>query len=599
LKRRPEGVRTRVVHCDVGFLKTLKTFHGGHMRFSKTCVPTLRETPSEAEAASHRLLLRAGYIRRLASGLYIFMPLGWRVMERINAVIREEMARIGAQELLLPVLHPADIWQKTGRWFEIGEEMFRLRDRTGRDMCLGMTHEEIMTWLASREIRSYRELPQVWYQIQTKLRDEARPKSGIMRTREFIMKDSYSFDRDESGLARSYSLHEEAYHRIFRRCGLRFYQVESDPGMMGGAGAHEFMAPSPAGEDDIALCASCGYAANVELARSVPPEAEPVEMPFEEVHTPGKRTVQEVSAFLGLSPEHFIKSLLYVSDSGPVLVLLRGDQELQERKLQRLVGPCRPARKEEVVEILGVEPGFIGPMGQQVRTVADEVLREGVYVSGANRADHHVKGIRPGRDFTAEWADLHLAKAGDGCSACGSPLRIERVIEIGNIFKLGTKYSVPLKAYYLDENGKEHPIVMGSYGIGPARIAAAAVEQNHDDNGIIWPEGIAPFDAMVLPLQMNSEDVLRVSEEIYRGLTDRGIDVFIDDRDERAGVKFKDADLIGIPLQVIVGEKGLRDGVVELKTRRTGEKRTVKADAAAGEIAEVIRRTRQPAAGSA
>ncbi|NOZ25107.1 MAG: proline--tRNA ligase [Nitrospirae bacterium] len=561
------------------------------MRFSKTCVPTLRETPSEAEAVSHKLLVRAGYIRQLASGLYIFMPLGWRVMERINAIIREEMALTGAQELLLPLLHPADIWQKTGRWSEIGDEMFRLKDRTGRDMCLGMTHEEIMTWLAAREIRSYRALPQIWYQIQTKLRDEARPKSGILRTREFIMKDSYSFDRDEAGLAQSYRLHEEAYHRIFRRCGLRFYQVESDPGMMGGATAHEFMAPSPAGEDEIALCASCGYSANVELAESVPPEVEFRDWPYEEVHTPGKRTVQEVSEFLGAPPAYFIKSLLYISGEGPLLVLLRGDQELQEKKLQRLVGPCRPARKDEVVEILGVEAGFIGPAGHDVRIVADEALREGVYISGANRTDYHVRGIRPGKDFTAEWTDLHIARSGDGCSRCGAALRVERAIEIGNIFKLGTKYSVPLKANYLDEDGREHPLVMGSYGIGPARIAAAAVEQNNDENGIVWPEEIAPFDVMLLPLQTGSAEVNRVSEEIYGELSGRGIDVFIDDRNERAGVKFKDADLIGIPLQVIVGEKGLRDGLVEIKTRRTGEKKTVKADAAVEEVTRMVRRT--------
>jgi len=560
------------------------------MRFSRTCVPTLRETPSEAEAVSHKLLLRAGYIRQLAAGLYIFMPLGWRVMERINSIIREEMSLIGAQELLLPVLHPAGIWQKTGRWSEIGEEMFRLKDRTGRDMCLGMTHEEIMTWLASREIRSYRDLPQVWYQIQTKLRDEARPKSGILRTREFIMKDSYSFDRDESGLARNYRLHEEAYHRIFRRCGLRFYQVESDPGMMGGATAHEFMAPSPAGEDDVAVCDSCGYAANVELARSVSPEEEPGDWRFEEIHTPQKRTVHEVSEFLGIPPAYFIKSLLFISGKGPVLVLLRGDQELQEKKLQRLIGPCRPALKEEVIETLGVEPGFIGPMGHKVRVIADEALKDGVYISGANRTDYHVRGITPGKDFDAEWRDLHTAKEGDRCYKCGAVLRVEKVIEIGNIFKLGTKYSVPLKAYYLDEKGEEHPLVMGSYGIGPARIAAAAVEQNNDENGIIWPESIAPFDVMILPLKMNNAEILRVSGIIYQGLAGKGIDAFLDDREERAGVKFKDADLIGIPLQVIVGEKNLKDGLVEIKSRRTNEKKVVKADAAVGEIEGMVRK---------
>ncbi|MEC4686268.1 MAG: proline--tRNA ligase [Nitrospirota bacterium] len=558
------------------------------MRFSRTCVPTLRETPSEAEAVSHKLLLRAGYIRQLAAGLYIFMPLGWRVMGKINAIIKEEMARIDAQELLLPVLHPADIWQKTGRWSEIGDEMFRLKDRTGRDMCLGMTHEEIMTWLASREIRSYKVLPQIWYQIQTKLRDEARPKSGILRTREFIMKDSYSFDRDENGLSQSYRLHEEAYHRIFERCGLKFYQVESDPGMMGGATAHEFMAPSPAGEDDVAICDSCGYAANVELAISVSPETKFEDRPFEEVHTPQKRTVREVSEFLGASPAYFIKSLLFMADTGPVLVLLRGDQELQEKKLQRLIGPCRPARKEEVLETLEVEPGFIGPMGHKIRIIADEALKEGVYISGANRADYHVRGVRPGEDFDAEWTDLHMVKGGDRCCKCRASLRIEKVIEIGNIFKLGTKYSEPLKAYYLDEKGKEHPLVMGSYGIGPARIAAAAVEQSNDENGIIWPESIAPFDVMILPLKMNNTEIVRVSEDIYQELTRKGLDVFMDDRNERAGVKFKDADLIGIPLQVVIGEKNLKEGFIEIKIRRTGEKKLVRTDEAVEGIAGIV-----------
>jgi prolyl-tRNA synthetase len=558
------------------------------MRFSRTCVPTLRETPSEAKAVSHKLLLRAGYIRQLAAGLYIYMPLGWRVMGKINAIIREEMARIDAQELLLPVLHPADIWRKTGRWSEIGDEMFRLKDRTGREMCLGMTHEEIMTWLASREIRSYKVLPQIWYQIQTKLRDEARPKSGILRTREFIMKDSYSFDRDENGLSRSYRLHEEAYHRIFERCGLKCYQVESDPGMMGGAMAHEFMAPSPAGEDDVALCDSCGYAANVELAISVSPETKFEDRPFEEVHTPQKRTVREVSDFLGTSPAYFIKSLLFIADTGPVLVLLRGDRELQEKKLQRIIGTCRPALKKEVLETLGVEAGFIGPMGHKIRIIADEALKEGVYISGANKTDYHVRGVRPGEDFDAEWTDLHMVKEGDRCCKCGGTLRIEKVIEIGNIFKLGTKYSEPLKAYYLDEKGKEHPLVMGSYGIGPARIAAAAVEQNNDENGIIWPASIAPFEVIILPLKMNNAEILRVSEDIYQELTRRGLDVFMDDRNERAGVKFKDADLIGIPLQVVIGEKNLKEGLVEIKIRRTGEKKLVRADEAVEGIAGIV-----------
>jgi prolyl-tRNA synthetase len=546
------------------------------MRFSKMLIPTLREIPADAEAVSHILMLRAGYVRQLAAGLYIYLPLGLRVMEKINKIIREEMNAIGAQEVTMPVLHPAEVWQETGRWYEIGDEMFRLKDRGGRDMCLGMTHEEIMTWLAVREIRSYRDLPQIWYQIQTKLRDEARPKSGVLRTREFLMKDSYSFDADEDGLERSYQLHADAYHKIFSRCGLKFYMVESDPGMMGGATAHEFMAPSQAGEDEVVLCASCGYAANIELALSTPKKIEIVDWGFEEVYTPEKRTVEEVSNFLKLGPEYFIKSILIISNDEPVLTLVRGDQELHEKKLNRIIGKYRPAHKEEVKDVLGIEAGFIGPMNRKIRIIADTCLKEGVYVSGANKPHYHAKGIRPGRDFTAEWCDIHVAKEGDSCSKCNAALKIERVIEIGNIFQLGTKYSIPLKAFYLDEKGLEKPIIMGSYGIGPARIAAAAIEQNHDKDGIIWPKSIAPFDVEILPLNMKDAKTLDIAEKLYKDLTEKDIEVLMDDRDERAGVKFKDADLIGIPTLIIIGEKSLKEGSVEIKDRRTKETRKVK-----------------------
>lgn len=546
------------------------------MRFSEMFIPTLRQDPADAEAVSHKLLLRAGYVRQLATGLYIFLPLGWRVIQRINAILKEEMDLIGAQEVSMPVLHPAEVWHETGRWQEIGDEMFRLKDRAGHDMCLGMTHEEIMTWLASAEIRSYRDLPQMWYQIQTKLRDEARPKSGILRTREFIMKDSYSFDVDEEALDHSYKLHEEAYRKIFKRCGLESYQVESDPGMMGGAMAHEFMAPSPVGEDVVVLCDSCGYAANVELARSISPKPEFGDWDFEEVHTPEKRTVEEVSEFMGLKPEYFIKSLLLMTNKGPVLALVRGDQELHDKKAQRVLGPFRTALKEEIKETLGVEAGFIGPMDHKLRIVADLDLKEGIYASGANRDDFHAKGIRPGVHFEAEWHDLHVARDGEGCPNCGAPVRTEKCIEVGNIFKLGTKYSVPLKANYLDEAGSERPIVMGSYGIGPARIAAAAVEQSHDEDGIIWPESISPFDVQILPLNMADEDTVLVAEELYSALTEAGFEVLVDDREERAGVKFKDADLIGIPKRVVIGERNLKEGLVEVKDRRTKETVKVK-----------------------
>jgi prolyl-tRNA synthetase len=548
------------------------------MRFSKMLIPTLREIPAEAEAISHILMLRAGYIRQLSAGLYIYLPLGLRVIEKINKILREEMNAIGAQEIAMPVLHPAEVWQETGRWYEIGDEMFRLRDRSGRDMCLGMTHEEIITWLAVREIRSYRDLPQVWYQIQTKLRDEARPKSGVLRTREFLMKDSYSFDADEEGLERNYQLHKDAYHRIFSRCGLEFYMVESDPGMMGGATAHEFMAPSQAGEDEVVLCDSCGYAANIELAVSQPKRLEIMDWEFEEIHTPEKRTVEEVSEFLKLRPEYFIKSILLISDNGPILTLVRGDQELHEKKLNKIIGKHRPAQKAEVKDILGIEAGFIGPMKHKIRIIADTYLKEGVYVSGANKLHYHAKGIRPGKDFTAEWHDIHGVKEGDLCQKCGEPLRTERVIEIGNIFKLGTKYSMPLKSFYLDEKGQERSIVMGSYGIGPARIAAAAIEQNSDKDGIIWPKSIAPFDIEILPLNMKDVKTVDIAEKLYNALTEKGFEVLMDDRDERAGVKFKDADLIGIPTQIILGERNIKEGLVEIKYRKTKEAVKVKVE---------------------
>ena len=558
------------------------------MNFSKMFIPTMREVPSDIEAVSHKLMLRAGYVRQLAAGLYIFLPLGWRVLNKIDSILKEEMEAIGAQEISMPILHPAEIWQKTGRWFEIREEMFRLKDRTDRDMCLGMTHEEIMTWLASKEIRSYRQLPQIWYQIQTKLRDEARPKSGILRTREFIMKDSYSFDADEEGLDKNYKLHAGAYHRIFHRCGLKFYQVESDPGMMGGATAHEFMAPSLAGEDNIVLCDKCGYTANVEVAGSVSPIAKGCAMQRGEVETPQKRTVREVSDFLGLSPSCFIKSLLMISPDGPVLALIRGDQELHEKKLTSKIGQFRAAYKDEVLSILGVEAGFIGPMGHKTRILADPSLKDGTYVAGANRADYHVKGIKAGEDFEAEWQDLHVACEGDNCVKCGGALRVEKAIEIGNIFKLGTKYSVPLHAVFLDNNGQERPMIMGSYGIGPARTAAAAVEQNFDKDGIIWPQNISPFDVEIIPLSVKDARTMEVVEAINKGLAEKGLEALVDDRDERPGVKFKDADLIGIPVHIILGEKSLKDNMIEIKNRRTREIQKVPVEDAVNKIIETV-----------
>jgi prolyl-tRNA synthetase len=542
------------------------------MRWSKSLVPTLKEDPAEAEALSHKLMVRAGLVRQLAAGIYVYLPLGQRVMDKVNAIIREEINAIGGQEITMPVIHPAELWQQSGRWDTIGGEMFRLKDRYQRDLCLGMTHEEVIAWLAAHEIHSYRDLPQLWYQIQTKERDEARPKSGVLRTREFVMKDSYSLDRDMAGLDVQYEAHRQAYCKIFDRCGLKYVVVESDPGMMGGAGSHEFMAPSPAGEDQVALCGSCGYAANVELAASRPPAVAAFPAwTLEEVSTPRARTIAEVSALLKIDPALTIKSLVVVGKDGPALALVRGDQQLRERKLERVLGPFRPAHRDEVREATGVEPGFVGPMGVKIRILADECLRSGCYVVGANKPDAHLRGVVPGRDFQAEFADLHEANAGDGCGRCGAPLAIQRVIEIGNIFKLGTKYSVPLRAVYLDEQGREQPIVMGSYGIGPARIAAAAIEQNHDRNGIIWPEAIAPLQVHLLSVNPREPKLAALADQLHADLTGAGLEVLYDDRDERPGVKFKDADLLGLPLRVTVGARVLKEGVVEIRRRRTGE----------------------------
>ena len=540
------------------------------MRFTKSLLPTLREDPADAEAVSHRLMLRAGLVRQLAAGVFVWLPFGQRVLDKVNAIIREEMNRIGGQEITMPVVHPAEIWQKSGRWNGI-PEMFKLKDRHGRDLCLGMTHEEVVAWLAAREIRSYRDLPQIWYQIQTKERDEARPRSGVLRTREFLMKDSYSLDPDEAALDRSYAAHETAYRRIFERCGLRFHVVQSDTGMMGGQSAHEFMAPSAAGEDEVAMCATCGYAANVELARAVPRTPEFPSWSREDVATPGARTIAEVAAFLGIDPRLTVKSLLYVAPkAGPVLALVRGDHNLHERKLMRAVGEeCRAAHPDEVREHLGAPVGSVGPLGVRVTVIADETLRQGTYVVGANREGFHVRGVVPGRDFECRFADLHAAVAGEACVQCGGLLAVERVIEIGNIFKLGTKFAEALGAVYLDESGKERPVVMGSYGIGPARIAAAAIEQGADADGIVWPAAIAPFHVHVVLVGGRDAAQVTAAEEIYAACGRSGLDALLDDRDERPGVKFKDADLLGVPVRVTVGNALAKEGVVEVRSRRT------------------------------
>jgi len=531
-------------------------------------------------------MVRAGLVRQLAAGIYVFLPAGWRVMRKIEAILREEMDAIGCQEMLMPVMHPAELWQDSGRWHDIGDEMFRLKDRKGADMALAMTHEEVVAWVAAREVRSYKQLPQLWYHIQTKERDEARPKSGVLRTREFIMKDSYSLDRDVEGLQASYQKHIEAYDRIMERCGLETIMVLSDPGMMGGAISHEYMAPSEAGEDVVVFCRACGYAANVELATAGQGEetvGESCELPLAgEVHTPNARTIEEVEAFLDLPARAFMKSLVVMvegDDPHAVLVCVRGDHELCEPKLRRIVGEFRLATAEEVVAAQGTEPGFVGPVPTPLPVIADEVLRRGVYVAGANKADHHLSGVSAsGLEKAAvagvRFADLRLARAGDPCPECEGTLESERMIEVGNIFQLGARYSKALGATYLDERGEERPIIMGSYGIGVARIAAAAIEQNHDDRGIVWPAAIAPYTVHLVLVRAGDATQRALAERLYGELPAARFEVVYDDRDVSAGVKFADADLLGCPAQVVVGKRAA-DGFVELKSRASGERRDV------------------------
>ncbi len=561
---------------------------GGSLRLSGRLWPTLRDAPADAEAVSHKLMVRAGLVRQLAAGLYTFLPFGLRVVRRVEAIIREEMDRIGAQELLMPVMHPAEVWEATGRYGL--DEQFRLEDRGGRAMVLGMTHEEIITWHAAREIRSYRDLPQSWYQLQTKLRDEPRPKSGILRVREFLMKDSYSLDRDAAGLDASYAAHSDAYRRIFDRSGLAWHRVESDVGMMGGSGAHEYMAPSPAGEDVIAL-ADSGYAANVELATSVAREPEFDDPPAapEPFDTPGVGTIDELAALTGLPPARLAKSVVVVTDDGPVLALVRGEHQLNEAKLAHVVGAHRPARPDEIIGWFGAAPGSLGPVGVEgVRVVADPTLARGHYVTGANRDGVHLRGVVLGRDFQATLADIREVLAGEGCPVDGSPIRLERVIEVGNIFKLGTKYSVPLGATFLDEEGSEHPIVMGSYGIGPARIAAAAVEQGNDDAGIVWPRALAPFDVHIVLIGPPDSPQAALAARLMGELSALGLEVLLDDRaDRKPGEKFVEAELLGCPLRLTVSARTLPDGPLEVQVRRGMERRDVALDRAAAAVREL------------
>jgi len=561
------------------------------MLWSKLFIPTLRENPAEAEVASHQLLLRAGYIRQLSAGIYNYLFLAQRSLLKITAIVRQEMDAIGGQEMLLPALNPAEVWQESGRWDIMGDNLFRLKDRFSRDLCLGMTHEEVMTAIARGELRSYKQLPQIWYQIQTKFRDEPRPKSGLLRVRQFIMKDSYTFDMDQAGLDAAYERHYEAYCRIFERCGLRYLVVEAHSGAMGGNQSHEFMVESDAGEDFVAVCGGCGYAANLEKATAEPPMPRVPDpegdLTPEEFHTPGRKTIAEVAEFTGLPETSQMKSLVLVADGKPVLVMLRGDHQLSEAKLGAIVNDpeFRPAHPHEIVGWFGASAGSLGPVGvKNMPILADRALagRRNM-IAGANRDDYHLRHVTIGEDFHAEIHDLRQVAGGDFCPKCGGALAIRKTVEVGHIFKLGYKYSDSMGLRVLNADGKEVTPIMGSYGIGIERILSAAIELYHDKDGMILPASIAPFQVVITPANIADTAQAEAARRIYRDCRGSGIDALLDDRDERPGVKFKDADLIGVPFRIVVGRK-LANGMVELVARKTRQSSDVAVEEAAGAV---------------
>ncbi|PIE69869.1 MAG: proline--tRNA ligase [Deltaproteobacteria bacterium] len=551
------------------------------MYFSTYYVPTLKEDPAEAEVVSHKLLLRAGMIRKLTSGMYTYLPLGLRVLNKVGNIVREEMNRAGALEIRMPMVQPADLWQESGRWEFYGKELLRLNDRHGRDYCLGPTHEEVVTDLIRGEVRSYKQLPLNLYQVQTKFRDEIRPRFGLMRSREFVMKDAYSFDVDEEGANTSYQKMYDAYVAIFSRIGLEFRPVEADTGSIGGSYSHEFMVLAHTGEDTLAVCSACEYAANQEKAEILPPEATSppsCEEPLTEVATPGKHTVEEVADFLDVSPRQLVKTLLYDVDGTSVAVLVRGDREVNECKVKTLLHAevCTLASRKQVEKWTDAPVGFAGPVGLQIEKIyADFELQTATdWVAGANKKDTHVLHLDIARDVKLTgYADLRQITKDDVCPRCGESITLPKGIEVGHVFKLGTKYSEAMNARYLDENGKEKTMIMGCYGIGVSRVLAAAIEQNHDDNGMIFPPAIAPFEVALLALTGAKDDELKdKAVELHDMLERMGVDVLLDDRKERPGIKFKDADLMGIPMQLVVGKKGLTNGIIEAKNRKTGEK---------------------------
>lgn len=558
------------------------------MRYSEMFLPTVREVPSDAEIISHQLMIRAGIIRKLTSGIYTYLPLGYRVIRKVEQIIREEMNRAGAQEVFMPTVQPRELWEESGRWSLYGKELLRFKDRNDRECCLGPTHEEVITDLVRNEIKTYRHLPKNLYQIQTKFRDEIRPRFGVMRCREFGMKDAYSFDADEAGAEASYQKMFDAYTAIFRRCGLEFRAVEADTGSIGGNFSHEFMVMAETGEDALVFCSSCEYAANLEKAEIAKPESREVpkeEMhPLEMVHTPNMKSIEEVSTFLNVAPRDIVKTMIYMADGNPVAVLVSGDQDVNEIKVKNYLNcdVLEMATEDVIYEVTGAPRGFAGAVGIKLKIVADYSLSNMKnFVMGGNKEDYHVKNVNIGRDFSiSAFADLRIAKDTDSCARCGRAFRFARGIEVGHVFKLGTKYSKAMMATFLDKSGKEQYMIMGCYGIGVGRTVAAAIEQNHDTNGIIWPVPLAPYQVIVTPVNINEEKIRKTSEALYESLQKKGIEVLLDDRDERAGVKFKDADLIGIPLRLTVGQKLLTDNLVEARVRRTGEVKTLTVDRA-------------------
>lgn len=564
------------------------------MRMSNLLMPTLREVPAEAEIASHRLMLRAGLIRKLAAGIYSYLPLGLRTLKKVEEIVREEMDRAGAQELLMSALLPAEAYQASGRWEVFGPSMFKLKDRGDRDFCLGPTHEELFTQCVIDNVKSYKEYPMTLYQIQTKYRDEGRPRFGVIRSREFVMKDAYSFDLDQKGLDESYQKMYDAYNRIFTRLGLDFTVVDADSGAMGGSGSQEFMVKSPVGEDGIAYCDDCGYAANYEKCECIPEPVEQIEGDLEllKIETPNAHTIDELVESLGMSAHNFAKTIIYKADEKYIAAMVRGDRDVNEVKLKNLVGCTDDLELAEpgmVREITKAQVGFAGPIGLGIPVYADkEVEMMKNFVVGANETDMHYKNVNIGRDFTPDVvADIRVVVTGDKCPKCGGEIKSEQGIEVGHIFKLGTKYSDALGLKYLDEDGKQQTVIMGCYGIGVTRCVAAAVEQLHDDNGIIWPVSIAPYQAIVVPANYKDEAQMAAAEKLYKELLDVGVEALIDDRAERAGVKFKDADLIGIPVRVVVGKK-LGEGIVEYKERKMESAVDVALDDAVSKVKEFI-----------